>query len=248
MKPVQSVERAFAILDCLAAGPAGLSDTARRVGLAKSTVARLIATLEAVGAVERVDDVYRIGPAIGGFAPSVAGTVGLIALAGPHLERLAAATDEAAGLSIAQGDRMHTIVQVDVDRSVQARDWTGETAALHVVPSGMVLMAQWPSQRLARFLERPLERGTEKTLVDTEQIEARLTEVRRRGYAWGKEEFVEGINSVAAPVVDGAGKMVAAVHLHGPSFRFPQPGQDDEIGMFVRDEADGLSEALGPAT
>jgi DNA-binding IclR family transcriptional regulator len=243
MKSVQAVERAFAILDALAAEPAGLSETARRVGLPKSTVARLMATLEEVGAVERVAGVYRIGPVIGGFAPSLAGTAGLVARAGSYLERLAATTDEAAGLSIAQGDRMHTIVQVDVDRSVQARDWTGETAALHTVPSGMVLMASWPPQRLARFLERPLERSTEKTLVDTAQIEARLTEIRRRGYAWGKEEFVDGINSVAAPVFDESKRMVAALHVHGPAFRFPQPGHDGEIGELVRGEADRLSES-----
>lgn len=243
MKPVQSVERAFAILETLATEPAGLSETARRVGLAKSTVARLMATLETVGAVERVGDLYRIGPAIEGFAPAVSGTVGLIALAGPHLERLAAATDEATGLSIAQGDRMHTIVQVDVDRSVQARDWTGETAAMHTVPSGMVMMARWPAERLARFLDRPLERSTANTLVDAEQIQARLIDIRDLGYAWGKEEFVGGINSVAAPVVDHAGRMMAAIHVHGPAFRFPQPGHDDEIGTLVRDEADRLGRA-----
>ena len=248
MKAVQSVERAFAILDVLADERCGLSEAARRVGLPKSTVARLMATLEAVGGVERVGELYRVGPAIEGLAASASGTIGLIALARPHLERLAKATDEAAGLSIADGYRMHTIAQVDLDRSVQARDWTGETAPIHTVPSGLAMMAHWPEGRLARFLDRSLERGTPNTLVDARQIEARLELIRERGYAWGMEEFVEGINSVAAPVRDRSGAMVAAMHLHGPAFRFPVPGSEDEIGRAVVDAAAGLSRAYQAST
>lgn len=238
MKAVQSIERAFAILDVLAAEPSGLSETARRVELPKSTVARLIATLEAVGGVERVGRRYRVGPAIEGFAAAVSGTMGLIALATPHLEQLARATDEAAGLSIADGYRMHTIVQVDVDRAVQARDWTGETAAMHAVPSGLTIMAQWPDDRLDRFLNRPLEKSTPRTLVDASKVRARVALIRERGFAWGREEFVEGINSVAAPVRDGTGATVGAIHVHGPSFRFPPAEREGEIGALVREAAD----------
>lgn len=243
MKSVQSIERAFAILEALAAEPRGLSETARRVDLPKSTTARLMATLEAVGAVERVGDLYHVGPGIEGLVAPGSRAVGLIALAGPHLERLAAETEEAAGISILDGNRMHTIAQVDIDHSVQARDWTGELALIHSVPSGLAMMADWPDERLERYLDQPLERSTPKTLVDPEQIRSRLGAIRKQGYAWGMEEFHEGINSVAAPVGDASGGFVAAVHVHGPAFRFPKSGSDEAIGRAVADAADRLSQA-----
>lgn len=244
MKPVQSVERAFAIIDVIADEPCGLSETARRVGLPKSTVARLMATLEAVGAVERLGDRYHLGPTVSGQATTEAG---LIALAKPYLEQLAFEANEAAGLSITDGDRVHTIAQVDMDRAVQARDWTGELAMIHSVPSGLATMAEWPEDRLATFLDQPLERSTPKTLVDADQIRSRLASIREQGYAWGKEEFHEGINSVAAPVRDGSGGIVATLHVHGPAFRFPRPGSEDTIGRNVVEAADGLSRSYASA-
>ena len=247
MKSVQSVERAFAIIEVIAAEPCGLSETARRVGLPKSTVARLMATLEAVGGVERVGQRYHLGPAVAGLTAGAADSMGLIALASPYLEQLAVETEEAAGLSIADGDRMHTIAQVDVDRTVQARDWTGEIALIHSVPSGLIMMAEWPEERLARYLDQPLEKSTSKTLVETARIEGRLEAIRKQGFAWGKEEFHEGINSVAAPVRDGSGGIVAAVHVHGPAFRFPEPGTEETIGDTVAKKADRLSGSYATA-
>ncbi len=118
---------------------------------------------------------------------------------------------------------------------------------IHSVPSGLAMMADWAEDRLERYLDQPLERSTATTLVDAGQIRARLATIREQGYARGKEEFHEGINSVAAPVRDGAGAFVAAVHVHGPAFRFPKPGSDDEIGRAVVDAADGLSRSYGAA-
>ena len=241
MGTVQSIERAFAVLGVLAAEPGGISETARRVDLPKSTVARLVATLEEVGALERIGDQYHVGPGITSLVPSGPHSVGLVALARPHLERLAAETEEAAGLSVVDGDRMHTIAQVDVDRSVQARDWTGELALIHSVPSGLAMMAGWSEDRLDRYLKQPLQRSTQQTLVDVDRIRVRLAAIRKQGYAWGMEEFHEGINSVASPVRDASGTFVAAVHVHGPAFRFPEPASDDEIGRVVAAAADGVS-------
>ena len=238
MKPVQSVERSFAIIEVVAAEPCGLSEAARRVELPKSTVARLMATLEAVGAVERIGERYHLGPTITRSATSQSG---LVALAAPYLEGLAAELNEAAGLSIAEGERMHTIVQVDVDRTVQARDWTGERAMIHSVPSGLVMMAEWPADRLDRLLSQPLDRSTSKTLVDAAQIRKRLVAVGEQGFAWGKEEFHDGINSVAAPVRDGSATIIAALHVHGPAYRFPSTGSEDAIARAVA----GAATALG---
>jgi len=72
-----------------------------------------------------------------------------------------------------------------------------------------------------------------ETLVDPDAVRERLREVRRDGYSWVNEEFDEGINSVAAPIADASGEVVAAVHLHGPSYRFPAAGSEGQLADLV---------------
>jgi IclR family pca regulon transcriptional regulator len=92
-----------------------------------------------------------------------------------------------------------------------------------------VLLAEWPANALDGYLGRDLARLTSSTVVDPEQLRSRLEDVRRAGYAWGLGEFAEGINSVAAPVRDARGNAVAAIHVHGPAYRFPGPGDAERV-------------------
>src|SRR5262245_50940465 len=111
MSRVQSIERAFAVLGALADGPSGVTDVAGRVGLAKSTAARMLASLEAEGAVEQVpgETRYRLGPRIATLATGLHENRGLIAMARPALVALAGSTGEAAGLSVLDGRAVHYI-------------------------------------------------------------------------------------------------------------------------------------------
>ena len=247
MSTVQSVERAFKILEALAVSPAGVSDMSRRVDLPKSTVARLLATLEAAAAVERGPDglTYRVGPALRGLAASIDGSIGLVEMVRPSLARLAALTDEAAGFSVAEGYQVHYLAQVDSDRTVQVRDWTGELIPMHLVPSGMAMLAHWPDADIDGYVSRTLESTTSKSITDPDQLIRRLQQIREDGHAWGRGEFAEGINSVGAAALDDDGRVLGAVHIHGPAYRFPKDGEDDRAAMLVMDAAARLSAAHG---
>ena len=89
-----------------------------------------------------------------------------------------------------------------------------------------------------------MERFTDRTLVTADALLERLRAIRREGYAWALEEFDEGISSVAAPVADGSGEVVAAVHLHEPSYRFPVPGADTTVAAWVVASAARISMSL----
>ena len=246
MAHVESVARAVRIIEQLGKSPAGLSETARRVGLPKSTVARLLATLEEVEAVERTEDgrLYRLGPAVKRLSAAAGGPAQLAAFAHPYLEELTAVTGEAAGVSIPDGFAVHYVDQTESQHPVQARDWTGELIPMHVVPSGLVIMAHWPEEQIERYLNRDLVRLTPNSVTDPALIWARLKKARDDGFVWAYEEFVEGINSVAASVLDRNGHITAALHVHGPSYRFPHSGDEERIGRAVADAARRLSEAL----
>jgi len=219
---VQSVDRAFAVLRAVATGGGGVSDVARRTGLAVSTTARLLGTLEAQGAVTRHDPgpSYRIGPAVTDLAATADPAAGLVGRARAHLEMLVAEVGEAAGISIAAGDRSVLYLdQVDGDQDVTLRNWTGEQLPLHVVSSGMILLASRSDAAVRAYARGGLDRYTEHTVTRVTELRRRVAAAREDGHAWTVEEFSVGITSVAAPIRDRDGTTVGALHVHGPSYR-----------------------------
>ncbi|TAL08631.1 MAG: IclR family transcriptional regulator [Chloroflexota bacterium] len=235
MSRVQSIERAFSVLSALADGPVGVTEVADRTELPKSTAARMLASLEREGAVEQVpgETRYRLGPRIATLAAGRQETRGLVAIAHPALVELADETGEAAGLSVPDGRTVHYVDQVDSPNPVQVRDWTGYRVPMHAVSSGQVFLAHLAPPALARFLARPLEAFTPATLTDAGTLIERLRDVRRDGHAWVHEEFAEGIASVAAGIAGPDGELIAAVHVHGPTYRFPAPGQAAGVAAAV---------------
>lgn len=242
---VQSLERAFAILGEVARSPAGVTAIAGRVGLPKSTVARLLAALEEVEAVERFDGTrWRIGPGVAALSAAASSERGLTAAARPVLVDLVAELHEDAGLGVPDGNEILYVDQVSSDNPVQVRDWTGTRAPMHAVPSGLVLLAEWPEDALAAYLEGELVALTRNTLTDPRRLQRRLAEVRTAGYAWGLEEFAEGIDSVAAPIRDTRGNAIAAIHVHGPAYRFPPPDAPEAVAARVVAAAAAVSRRL----
>lgn len=240
---IQSLERAFAILRALAVKPARISELAGIVGLPKSTVARMLATLELVGAVVRDDatQAYRIGEGLAQLAAPMDFTTSLVVSIKPHLAQLSTSIGEAAGFSVPEGYAMHYLVQVDSPRPIQVRDYSGTSAPMHVSPAGLCVMAQWPEAELAHYLSRPLERNTPASITEPARIRQRLARVRTDGFAWIHEEFAEGLSSVAAPVHDGQRRLVGAITVHGPTYRFPTTGEAERIGTGVRHAASRFS-------
>src|SRR5919198_5374875 len=243
MSRVQSIERAFAVLGALADGPVGVTDVAARVELPKSTVARLLGSLAREGAVEQVpgESRYRLGERLARLTAGVRPPRGLVAPARPHLVELARITGEAAGLSVPDGSTMHYVDQVESANPVQVRDWTGTRIPMHAVSSGQVVLANMSPALLDRLLSQPLERFTSRTLTDVNALEARLHDVKRDGFAWAREEYAEGITSIAAPIAGSEGEVVAAVHVHGPSYRFPGKGSQADVERGVVETAARIS-------
>ena len=246
---VQSIRRAFSVLAALADGPLGVTDVAVRSRIPKSTAARLLGALAAEGAVEQVpgETRYRLGPHLVALASGLGDARGLVATARPTLVEVARELGEASGLSVRDGWTAHYVDQVDSPNPVQVRDWTGTRIPLHAVSSGQVFLAQLPAPTLSRYLAEPLEAFTANTLTDAPALLERLRAVKRDGHAWVRDEFAIGISSVAAPIADARGEIVAAIHVHGPTYRFPEHGAEDVIAQAVRAAASRIGARLRAA-
>jgi DNA-binding IclR family transcriptional regulator len=103
------------------------------------------------------------------------------------------------------------------------------------------MLAHLASSEFTTYLEGPRERFTERTVVDSDALRARVRRVLLEGVAWTAEEYTEGITSVAAPVTDEDGEVVAAVHVHGPSYRFPGARPHDEVAGIVMEAGRRIS-------
>lgn len=246
MSSVQSVERALAILREIGREPGGLVDLAARVELATSTAARLLATLEAEDAIVRdADGVYTIGATIQALTGTADATRTLEMIVHPHLVDLAAELDEAMCLAMLSGYDTVTVDQVDAPKPIQAENWTGTRVPLHAGGAGLVVMATWSDEEVEHYLAGDLLVCNENTVTDPDRLRSRIRQARMRRVMWTHGEYVEGLSSASAAILDAAGRAVGALYTYGPSYRFPASGEADRVAALVLARADDVSAELG---
>ena len=215
---MQSADKALAILAAFneARRDVGVSELADELGLHKSTVSRLLATLHARGLVQRDGDRFLPGPELARLGALAIHGLGLLRRARGPLEALAADTGEAVNLAVVQGDQAVNVHQVQTTHYIGMADWTGRGAPLHATANGKALIAFG-----AAPVPERLYRLTPRTIVTRGRLLKDLARTRERGYALAVEELEAGLNAVAAPVLDYFGNCVAAVSVSGPAYRLP---------------------------
>jgi DNA-binding IclR family transcriptional regulator len=244
---VQSVDRAVAAMEILAReGWAGVTEISRELGIHKSTVFRLLATLERRGVVEQHSDTqkYRLGFAVLRFASSVRSSLDLVRVARPICDRLSRRTDETVNIAVLEDHDVVNIHQVNLSSSRVTVDWLGSHTPLHCTSSGKVFLAHLPPSVAEELLTGPLERYTPATIVDPAELCAQLVRVRDLGFASTLEELEEGLNAVAAPVRGPEGDVVASVSVSGPSYRM-EPDRLQEVGATTVEAAAEIGRRLG---
>lgn len=235
MSEIQSVQRAFEILHAVAQAPNGaqLGDLAKQTGLPKSTVSRMLTTLEKLEAVEREHSSvgYRIGRTIANLLSQPSW---LVSLAELPLQQLVEETGETTTLSVMDGDRLLYVAQrSDPNSNIQFRDWTGtHFPTLHVSSPSKLFLA-YDTELRQRYLAKPLERFTENSIVDPIELTTHLNQICHQGYAWVREEFERGLAGVSAPVFGRNKQIVAALSLYGPIFRIPSHENEKEFSDLV---------------
>jgi DNA-binding IclR family transcriptional regulator len=221
---IRSVERALQVLLCFTQNRAALTsdEIGELVGLHKSTVYRILATLEASGFIERspAGESYRLGAASLLLGTTALGQVDLPARARPHLQSLMHATGETVHLVVLHRNQGLVIDKIDSERSVRMASGIGFRSPLYCTGAGKVLLAHLPPANLEAFLaETELRTHTPHTITDPERLRRELVRAREQGFAMDKEEIEPGLRCVAAPIRDYSGGVIASVSISGPSSR-----------------------------
>jgi IclR family acetate operon transcriptional repressor len=219
---IRSVGKAAQVLRLLGeAGVLGVTDLSRRIRVHKSTVSRLLATLERHGLVARDphSDKFNLGPAFISLAGAALQRLDLRTVARAPLERLAEQTRETVNLAILDGDQVVNIEKISSAHYIRDIGWIGRRSPLHCTATGKALVAHMLPAARRSLLGARLKRYTPQTICDWKALETELAEVRRLGYAVGREELEPGLVALAAPIQDLGGRVTATVSASGPAFR-----------------------------
>lgn len=219
---VQVVHRAAAILRALRDEPNGLtlSQITDRVGLARSTVYRLVAALEQERFVVAASSSrgFRLGPGLTSLM--MAATRDLTALIHPYLVELSGELSETVDLAVREGDHVLLIDRVvAASRTLLVQSKVGALLPCHTTAPGKALLAALSNDEVEQLLPARLERLTPRTITSRAKLLRELDGVRKSGLAYAIEEHTAGIDAVAV-AVGGAGQPVAAISVPMPAQRF----------------------------
>jgi IclR family transcriptional regulator, KDG regulon repressor len=226
-------------------GGLGVVRIAELIGREKTQVSRALKGLAESGFVDR-DPVtlhYRLGWRFFALAAR-AGEQRLLHVAPPMLERLVKSLGETVHLSVLQGVEVLTVLSESPPHAVAAVGWSGRTVPVYCTSSGRALLFDHDREALYEMLSGVgLRELGPNTVRNAEELYERVAAARERGYAIVDEEFEAGLVSVAAPVRDFRGRIVAALNASAPKFRLD--GRLEAAGREVKGAADELSAQLG---
>lgn len=239
---VQSVSRAFALLECLVSfgGEAGLAELATTLGAPPSSVHRTLRSLLMHGYVTQLPSRrYSLGPAL--IPIGEAATRRLSSWAMPALTRLGELTQETANMAVLDGDMAAYVAQVPSRHQMRMFTEVGRRVYPHSTGVGKALLAQLPDERVVEIVQRTgMPAFTSATLLTATALLADLEVVRLRGYATDDGEQEVGVRCIAVPVTGIA--QPAAVSVSGPAVRMAA-GQIEAALAALRDAANRLRTA-----
>jgi IclR family transcriptional regulator, pca regulon regulatory protein len=212
---VQSLERGLVVIRALdSPEPQTLSDVARTTGLSRAAVRRFLLTLEQLGYVRETGGRFALAPRVLELGYAYLSSLTLPEVAQPHLERLVAAVHESSSVSVLDGADVVYVARVPTRRIMSVTISVGTRFPAYATSMGRVLLAGLPDEQLDELLAgSDLRKLTSVTIRSPQKLREEIDRVRRQGYAIVDQELEAGLRSIAAPLHDSGGGVVAAINL-----------------------------------
>jgi DNA-binding IclR family transcriptional regulator len=247
---VKSLKKALSLLKLFSPAKRQwtLSEMAQALDYHKSSIQRLVTTLEAEGFLERMEPsrgVFRLGPMVLMLGNVASEGIDLRSAARQLLRQLAEQTQETTHLCVVDQFQCYYLDKVDSEQAVRISTYIGQRLPLHCSAVGKVLMSGMTEEEVERIIEQQgLPGFTENTITDRKALAVELAKIREEGLALDDEEYDIGLRCLAAPVKDSRGRVVAAISLSGPVQRLSMKVVQ-RYASFVKDAAAQVSRKLG---
>ena len=245
---VRVVERAVDILVCLGNSELNLSEISKEVNLSKSTVYRMLISLERKGFVTKCGSKgkYLLGWGILELlSETLSRSQGLVQSASPYMEKLWRHTYETITLYIHKGFSRLCIAEIPSPHPLKYTVGIGVSVPLHAGAPGKLLLAHLSaSERVGMLKHISLRPLTSKTITDMEQLLQELKLIQEQGWATSFGERIEGVSCLAVPVVNRQTRVVASLNILGPYIRLPEERLMSYLDV-LKEAAHGISSRLG---
>lgn len=245
---LSSVENALRILNSFSTEnpEKRITELAKELELAKSTISRLIKTLQLYGYVKKNEQTrkYSLGTKILSLYGSLISEMEIVKEAHPILETLAKETSEAVQLAELEGSNVIYLEQIKSAFPIQIFAHIGRINPIHCTSSGKLLLSYQEDSIIENILNQKLEKYTSTTITNSELLKKELLEIKNLGYSYIENEFIDGIVSIAAPIKDYNKKVIAAVSLVGPIQRINGDKSKQYINKVV-EAGKNISKSMG---
>lgn len=224
----------------------GISELAKRLGVAKSTVHRLAGALLDEGLLQQNPENgrYTLGVGLFSLGSLVRSRLDVTSESKALLTELRDKTQENVRLAVLERQSVVFLHDFESPQTLRLRSSTGQLRPAFCTAEGLCILSGLREAELAKFMSYARPQRTPKTIVDEDEMRTRIRKVKRIGYAIEDEECDEGTRCIAAPIYNGDGRILAAVGIAGPRIRI-RKRQFPELAIIVVEAARQISERLG---
>lgn len=202
------------------------------LGLPKPTIHRLFHTLEEEGFLQRDLDgrSYAPGARLRKFATSVLSTSRIRMVRQTVLNALAEDVGETCNIAMPERHAMVYLDRVETKWPLRILLPVGTEVPFHCTASGKMYLSSLKPRLFAKYLSIvSLDRNTERTLIDPDELTAEIEEINRKGYSTDNEEFMEGMVAIAVPLLDGQNRLMSTLSIHAPVQRISLEGLEAHL-------------------
>ncbi|MEK9199311.1 IclR family transcriptional regulator [Ureibacillus sp. 179-F W5.1 NHS] len=250
MATVQSIERAFSILEHLSEHPNGMQITklAAETGLSKSTVHRLLSTLIELQYVRKdmETDRYFLSYRVLYLTRNVLSNTSLITVARPYLEKLVKEINETVHLCIEENEEVVYIDKIESNQTIRMYSRIGSRAPMYCTGVGKMMLSGKDDNYLKDIMTRiQFKKRTNNTILTPTDLLQEIHHIQKTGYALDNIENEEGIRCIAAPIYNYSGNIIASFSISGPSTRITMERIEEELAEKILNTSRVISSQLG---
>ncbi len=244
---IQSLDRGLQVIQAFSQQDRSLtvSAVAKKTGLSRPTARRILLTLEHLGFAESENNTYSLTARTLSLGYAYLSSNNTWSLAHPFMREFVAKTEESCSISILDGTDVLYVARVSTKRIMSINLDVGSRLPAYATSMGHVLLAYLPEEELERYMDAiDFEQFTSKTITDKEQLRQTLAEVRERGWGGVDQQFEEGLRSIAVPLRNKSGKVIAAINCSAHAGRTSKELLREEFLPILQDSAEKISQAI----
>jgi IclR family pca regulon transcriptional regulator len=219
---VQSFARGLEVIRSFSASAPRqtLTEVAGRTGLTRAGARRILLTLQTLGYVESDGKLFRLTPRMLDLGFAYLSSLPIWNLAEPVMETLVEQVKESCSAAVLNGTDIVYVLRVPTHKIMSISLGVGSRLPAYCTSMGRMLLSALPLDAMMQVLQASDRAArTRYTVTDVNELAAKIAQVRRQGWALVDQELEEGLVSMAAPITDRAGQMVAALNISGQANR-----------------------------